>query len=101
MINLLLFSICLYIGKEKYETLDKVGKIFALQLANLKENGIIDNDGVHWPVELYFSGDWKFTYIIMGLNAPNSTYFCLFCECDAKSRHNMDLSWPPTGNTKG
>jgi len=37
----------------------------------------------------------------MGLNAPNSEYFCLFCECDIKSRHNMDLSWPPTGNIKG
>ncbi|GBC52211.2 hypothetical protein GLOIN_2v1787271 [Rhizophagus irregularis DAOM 181602=DAOM 197198] len=53
------YSICLYIGKEKYETLDKVGKIFALQLADLKENGIIDDDGIHWPVEFYFSGDWK------------------------------------------
>ncbi|PKY57574.1 hypothetical protein RhiirA4_429083 [Rhizophagus irregularis] len=95
------YSICLYIGKEKYETLDKVGKIFAVQLADLKESGIIDGDGVHWPIKFYFSGDWKFTYIIMGLNAPNSEYFCLFCECDAKSRHNMDLSWPPTGNIRG
>ncbi|PKK64460.1 hypothetical protein RhiirC2_787463 [Rhizophagus irregularis] len=51
------YSICLYIGKKKYETLDKVGKIFALQLADLKENRIIDDDGVHWPVEFYFSGD--------------------------------------------
>ncbi|RIA79913.1 hypothetical protein C1645_839650 [Glomus cerebriforme] len=41
------FSICLYVGKEKYEILNKVGKIFALQLADLKENGIIDNDGIH------------------------------------------------------
>ncbi|PKY30620.1 hypothetical protein RhiirB3_447790 [Rhizophagus irregularis] len=42
------YSICLCIGKEKYETLDKVGKIFALQLADLKENRIIDDDdGVH------------------------------------------------------
>ena len=100
-INSIIFSICLYIGKEKYETLAKVGKIFALQLANLKNNGIIDHDGIHWPIEFFFSGDWKFTYIIMGLNAPNSEYFCLFCECDIKSRHNMDLSWPPTGNVKG
>ena len=81
--------------------MDKVGKIFALELADLKENGIIDDDDICWPVEFFFSGDWKFTYIIMGLNAPNSEYFCLFCECDIKSRHNMDLSWPPTGNTKG
>src|SRR5689334_11891965 len=64
--RLIIFSICLYIGKEKYETLAKVGKIFALQLANLKNNEIIDNDGTYWPIEFFFSGDWKFTYIIMG-----------------------------------
>ncbi|GET55161.1 hypothetical protein GLOIN_2v1824261 [Rhizophagus irregularis DAOM 181602=DAOM 197198] len=51
------YSICLYIGKEKYETLDKVGKIFAVQLADLKESGIIDGDGVHWPIKFYFSVD--------------------------------------------
>jgi len=81
--------------------LDNVGKIFASQLVELKENGIVDNDNIHWPVEFYFSGDWKFTYIIMGLNASNSQYFCLFCECDIKSRYNMDLSWPLIGNSKG
>ncbi|GES91544.1 hypothetical protein GLOIN_2v1481704 [Rhizophagus clarus] len=95
------FSICLYIGKEKYETLANVGKIFASQLAELKDNGIIDSDGDYWPIEFYFSGDWKFMYIIMGQNAPNSEYFCLYCECNAKSRYNMDLSWPNSGNAKG
>ncbi|RHZ63275.1 hypothetical protein Glove_330g60 [Diversispora epigaea] len=89
------------IGKETYEILDRVGKIFALQLMDLKQNGIINEDGNHWPIEFFFSGDWKFLYIIMGLNAPNSNYFCLYCECDIKSRHNMNLSWPPTGNKKG
>ncbi|RHZ47772.1 hypothetical protein Glove_567g2 [Diversispora epigaea] len=39
------YSICLYIGKETYEILDRVGKIFALQLMDLKQNGIIDEDG--------------------------------------------------------
>ncbi|RIB26438.1 hypothetical protein C2G38_2163391 [Gigaspora rosea] len=87
-------------GKENYEVLAKVGKLFASQLADLKENGIIDNDGIYWSIEFYFSGDWRFTYLIMGQNAPNSEYFCLFCEYNAKSRYNMDLAWPPTGNTK-
>ncbi|CAJ0839035.1 8080_t:CDS:2, partial [Entrophospora sp. SA101] len=95
------FSICLYIGKEKYETLATVCKIFDSQIISLKAHGIIDNDNIHWPVEFYFSGNWKFTSIIMGLNAPNSTYFCLYCECKSKTRYNMDLSWPITGNNKG
>ncbi|RHZ79560.1 hypothetical protein Glove_144g138 [Diversispora epigaea] len=88
------------IGKETYEILDRVGKIFALQLIDLKQNGIIDEDGNYWSIEFFFSGDWKFLYIIMGLNAPNSNYFCLYCEYDIKSRHNMNLSWLPTGNKK-
>ncbi|GES73195.1 hypothetical protein GLOIN_2v1481704 [Rhizophagus clarus] len=94
------FSICLYIGKEKYETLANVDKIFASQLAELKDNGIINSDGDYWPIEFYFSGDWKFMYIIMDQNAPNSEYFCLYCECNAKSHYNMDLSWPNSGNAK-
>ncbi|RIA82477.1 hypothetical protein C1645_835303 [Glomus cerebriforme] len=74
------------VGKEKYETLAKVGHLFKYQLQDLQENGIHDNNGVHWPVELFFSGDWKFMYNIMGLNAPNSKYFCLYCDCEASQK---------------
>ncbi|PKY37122.1 hypothetical protein RhiirB3_461465, partial [Rhizophagus irregularis] len=77
-------------GKEKYETLAKVGNLFKYQLQDLQENGI-SVDGVHWPIELYFSGDWKFMYNIMGLNAPNARYFCLYCDCEASNRWNVDL----------
>ncbi|PKC59395.1 hypothetical protein RhiirA1_469493 [Rhizophagus irregularis] len=94
LINPIVFSICLYIGKEKYETLANVGKIFSSQLAELKNNGIIDNNGDYWPIEFYFSGDWKFMYIIMGQNAPNSEYFCLYCECNAKSRNKRPPLFP-------
>ncbi|CAJ0880739.1 3419_t:CDS:2, partial [Entrophospora sp. SA101] len=100
--NHVLLTFCLLNeGKEKYETLATVCKIFDSQITSLKAHGIIDNDNIHWPVEFYFSGDWKFASIIMGLNAPNSTYFCLYCECNSKTRYNMDLSWPITGNNKG
>ena len=37
-------------------------------------------------------------YIIIGQNAPNSDYIV---NVNAKSRYNMDLSWPHTGNAKG
>ena len=39
-------------------------------------------------------------YNIMGLNAPNSKYFCLYCDCEASDRWNMDLHWPINKNTK-
>ncbi|GBC35292.2 hypothetical protein GLOIN_2v1828103 [Rhizophagus irregularis DAOM 181602=DAOM 197198] len=88
------------IGKEKYETLAKVGHLFEYQLWDLKENGIYDDNGIHWPIEFFFSGDWKFMYNIMGLNAPNAKYFCLYCNCETGERWNMDLQWPINENTK-
>ena len=63
----------------------EVGRIFENELLDLKNNGFFDCDNIQWPVELYFCGDWKFMYIIMGLNAPNANYFCLYCNCDAAS----------------
>ncbi|PKC66181.1 hypothetical protein RhiirA1_535818 [Rhizophagus irregularis] len=85
--------------KEKYETLAKVGHLFKFQLSDLQENGIFV-DGVHWPIELFFSGDWKFMYNIMGLNAPNSKYFCLYCDCDSSARWDINLKWKINKNTQ-
>jgi hypothetical protein len=93
------YSICLYIGREKYEDLIKIGNLFQYQLFDLQDNGIIDKDNVHWNIELFFSGDWKFMYIIMGLNAPNSKFFCLYCNCPSKLRWDMDINCENTGNT--
>jgi hypothetical protein len=39
-------------------------------------------------------------YIIMGLNAPNSKYFCLYCNCESNNRWNMNLQWAINENTK-
>jgi hypothetical protein len=38
-------------------------------------------------------------YIIMGLNAPNSKFFCLYCNCKSEIRWNMDQSFENSGNT--
>ncbi|PKB95691.1 hypothetical protein RhiirA5_385841 [Rhizophagus irregularis] len=94
------YCICLYIGHENYKDLAKVGQLFQDQLFDLKNSGIIDQDGVNWPVELFFCGDWKFMYIIMGTNAPNSKYFCLYCNCKASLRWDMNKIWNNTENTR-
>ncbi|EXX71113.1 hypothetical protein RirG_081470 [Rhizophagus irregularis DAOM 197198w] len=36
----------------------------------------------------------------MGLNAPNSKYFCLYCECESNIRWDMNLKWPINKNTQ-
>jgi hypothetical protein len=74
--------------------------LFQDQLFDLKNNGIVDQDGINWPVELFFCGDWKFMYIIMGINAPNSKYFCLYCNCKASLQWDMDKIWDNAENTK-
>jgi len=35
----------------------------------------------------------------MGLNAPNSKYFCLYCNCKSDIRWNMDQNFENSGNT--
>ncbi|RIB04526.1 hypothetical protein C2G38_2283828 [Gigaspora rosea] len=94
------YCICLYIGQEKYDTLMKVGRIFEHELFDFKNNSFLDSDSIQWVVELYFCGDWMFMYIIMGLNAPNTKYFCLYCNCDAEPQWDMDQIWLNTGNSK-
>ncbi|RHZ48529.1 hypothetical protein Glove_547g44 [Diversispora epigaea] len=94
------YCICLYVGREKYDDLAKVSQLFHYQLLDLQDNGIIDQDGIHWAIELFFCGDWKIMYIIMGLTAPNSKYFCLFCNCEASLRWDMDKTWKNETNTK-
>ncbi|GBB87928.1 hypothetical protein RclHR1_14410004 [Rhizophagus clarus] len=51
------YCFCLYVGCEKYENLEKIGQLFQHQLFNLKNNRIIDQDGINWPIELFFCGD--------------------------------------------
>ncbi|PKC13608.1 hypothetical protein RhiirA5_410390 [Rhizophagus irregularis] len=77
------YSICLYIEKESYNSLSTVSAKFLHELKQLLKEA---SDGTIWPIELFFSGDWKFVALILGINAAMSNYFCLmqksyaFCE---------------------
>nr|CAG8434965.1 3116_t:CDS:2 [Entrophospora candida] len=88
--------ICLYIGKEKYENVSVVGKLYCHELNELRNNGIYDKDGMHWKIELYFAGDWKIMYIVMGLDAPDSKHFCLYCNCGSDICWDMDQKFENT-----
>ncbi len=93
-------SILLYIGKEKYEYLSLAVSQIINELDEIKD-GFKDHDDVIWPVELFFSGDWKFMALVMGIKAANSNFFCLYCECPKELRSDMNRSWNITGNKKG
>jgi hypothetical protein len=68
---------------------------------HLKESGFLDEDGENWPIELFFSGDWKIMALLLGANAANSNYFCLYCECHKKYCGDLSLIWLNNVNTKG
>lgn len=52
----IIISICLYVKYEKYEDLTKIDYLFQDQLFDLKNNEFIDQDGVYWPIKLFFCG---------------------------------------------
>src|SRR5439155_9958213 len=84
-----IYSICLYIGKESYDSLSTVSTKFSYELEQLKTNGYKDSNNTIWPVELFFSGDWKFVALVLGINATTSNYFCLYCNFHKNERYNM------------
>ncbi|RGB27558.1 hypothetical protein C1646_768948 [Rhizophagus diaphanus] len=92
-------SILLYIGKEKYEYLSLAVSQIINELDEIKD-GFKDCDDVIWTVELFFSGDWKFMALVMGIKAANSNFFCLYCEYSKELCSNMNHSWNITGNKK-
>ncbi|RIA84059.1 hypothetical protein C1645_742608 [Glomus cerebriforme] len=95
------YSICLYLGKESYDSLSTVSAKFSHELEQLKTNGYKDSNNTIWPVELFFSGDWKFVALVLGINAATSNYFCLYCNCHKDERYNMDKVWLNSKNTRG
>ncbi|PKY51092.1 hypothetical protein RhiirA4_467936 [Rhizophagus irregularis] len=64
-------NVVLYPGAETYESLKNVLVPLISDLCNLKKNGFNQIGGNHWPVELYFSSDWKFLAICLGIKAAN------------------------------
>ncbi|GET54092.1 hypothetical protein GLOIN_2v1788906 [Rhizophagus irregularis DAOM 181602=DAOM 197198] len=66
------YTTTLYPGIEKYEILNIVLEHLIVELRKLKEEGLEDNNGVKWKINLYFSSDWKFLVICLGMNAANS-----------------------------
>jgi hypothetical protein len=82
------YTVALFPGTEKYDTLKIVLQPLCRDLEELAYQGLIDNDEFHWNCELYFSSDWKFLAICLGFNAANSNYFCPWCECHKDQQLN-------------
>ncbi|RGB33924.1 hypothetical protein C1646_761161 [Rhizophagus diaphanus] len=70
------YTLVLYPGAETYDSLRNALAPLISDLNVLKERGFYQIGGNHWPVELYFSSDWKFLAICLGMKVANAQYFC-------------------------
>src|SRR5690348_14657951 len=61
-------------------------------LAIKKEKGLlVDNHRIE--LELFLSADWKFLALVLGVNAANSRWFCLWCLCQNDERGLTTIDW--------
>jgi len=85
------YCLVLYSGIEKYEHLKNALNHLMNELEDIDKNGFIDSDGLKWKTILYFSSDWKFLSICLGINHATATHFCPWCLC-SKSDHSKYIS---------
>ncbi|RIB28329.1 hypothetical protein C2G38_2239583 [Gigaspora rosea] len=93
--------ICLYTGIEKFESLQSAFGVFIDELKQIVNQGFEDNEGNSWKVDLWFSSDWKFMALVLGINGLTSHYFCLYCDCHKNERWNMNKTWINSQNIHG
>ncbi|CAG8600876.1 6082_t:CDS:2 [Cetraspora pellucida] len=106
-------TILLCPGTENYNLFKKIMAPLVDELDNLVKNGLVDSMGIRWQIKPYFSSDWKFLCIVLGFNAPNTTYFCPWCLCTKrdigtqdkvytieKSMEQLKAAKPSPGHTK-
>uniref|UniRef100_U9UFE8 Uncharacterized protein n=1 Tax=Rhizophagus irregularis (strain DAOM 181602 / DAOM 197198 / MUCL 43194) TaxID=747089 RepID=U9UFE8_RHIID len=86
------YTVALYPGTEKYDTLKFMLSLFINELKSFKENGL-EVSGILWKFELYFSSDWKFLAICLGLNGPTANYFCPWCCCSKNQIGDLNKNW--------
>ncbi|CAG8831774.1 33735_t:CDS:2 [Gigaspora margarita] len=87
------YTIVLYPGIEDYQILQNVLMPLIHDLKDISQNGIDDEFGNKWNIQLYFSSDWKFLALCLGLNAANSIYFCPYCKCTKKEIGLYNRCW--------
>ena len=81
--------------EEKYETLALALADIVQEVNELHKSGI-EVDGVHYKIECYLGGDWKFLAIITGINSASGRYACIWCKCPAEDRHDVSKKWSIT-----
>eukprot|EP00732_Lithocolla_globosa_P000895 Lithocolla_globosa_v1_NODE_352_length_4352_cov_9.852222.p1 type:complete len:929 gc:universal NODE_352_length_4352_cov_9.852222:1022-3808(+) len=95
----------LTVGTEQYDKLAVCLKPSVADLDDLRRNGVWRHNETWYhkrdappqakkiEVEIYFVSDWKFMAIALGINAANSFWFCLWCNCPKNQRDKLTKKW--------
>src|SRR6185437_14019632 len=87
-------TIVIYSDIEKYELLISATQPLVDELNELQQSGFVDKNGINWSINLYFSSDWKFLALCLGINMANSINFCPWCQCKKTDLGNLKKqSW--------
>lgn len=85
------------------ETYDAQKNALAEVIRDIKETTSVFVGSKSYKLVYYLGGDMKFLNAVCGLDACNSTYSCIWCECPASKRHLTDQNWsvndPVNGRT--
>ncbi|CAJ0900386.1 7216_t:CDS:2 [Entrophospora sp. SA101] len=87
------YSLVLYSGIEKYEYLQKALHQLIEELDDIDKNGFIDSIGQKWRITIYFSSDWKFLSICLGINNATANHFCPWCLCSKFDHSKLEKEW--------
>jgi len=87
------YCLVLYSGIEKYEYLQKALLPLINELDDINKNGFTDSIGQKWRIITYFSSDWKFLSICLGINNATANHFCPWCLCSKSDHSKLELEW--------
>lgn len=100
-----LFTLGIAETAEKYEDLEAALSPLFQEIKDLLcEKQIEMEDGSEVDIEMVLGGDMKFLLVIMGINAANSTFACLWCKIPKSDRYKtcLDIDYyekPPMART--
>lgn len=83
---------------ESYDYLSGSLEDIVVEASELKS---VEINGNEHHVEYFLGGDLKFLAIVCGIQAANSKYSCVWCECPDTERWDMDKSWSAFDKCKG
>lgn len=70
-------------------------KGITIRTSEMDKNGveIEQEEFKELELELFLCADWKFLAEVLGINAANSRWFCLWCLCQKDEKANANIDW--------